>query len=366
MKFDPNILQQYIDQGLLECHSHSSLPLNIYNYSRDCAFERKWDDITLKCRGIILDNDGNLICKSFDKFFNFEEINPSSYPLNDQYAWITDKEDGSLGILFYYNNQWILSSKGSFYSDQAIKGQEILQKYNTQFLNQEYTYIFEIIYPENRIVVDYNGEEKLILLSIMHKDKEVDPLIVHMAGVALNCPYVYYKKTPPINDLKSLNKLVLDLRAQNVKNKEGFVIRFYPSNFRMKIKFEEYVRLHKLMTNFSNVDIWDVLRNGEDFKEILLNIPDEFDNWVKDTINKLKEDYSKIELESRKYYLLLLRAKFKTKKEKALWIQKHVDKKYQSIIFHMVDKKDYSGIIWKMIRPEYQKPFWNKEQLIEA
>jgi hypothetical protein len=27
----------------------------------------------------------------------------------------------------------------------------------------------------------------------------------------------------------------------------------------------------------------------------------------------------------------------------------------------MWDRKDYDHIIWKMIRPQYQKPFWNKE-----
>ncbi len=363
MKFDPNILQQYVDQGWLECHSHNSLPLKIYNYSRECTFERKWDEITLKCRGLILDNNGNLVAKSFDKFFNFEEINPSDYPFSDKSAWLGTKEDGSLGILFNYNNQWVLSSKGSFTSDQAIKGQEILQKYNTQFLNKEYTYIFEIVYPENRIVVDYGGEEKLILLSILEKDIEKDPIVVHMAGITLGCPYVQYKNLGSISKLEQLNKIVFDLRAEDDENKEGFVIRFSPSNFRMKIKFEEYVRLHKLMTNFSNVDIWDVLRNGEDFKEILLNIPDELDDFIKETINNLKQEYKKVELTARKYYLLLLRSSISTRKDKAFWIKKNVDKQYQAIVFDMIDKTDYSKIIWKIIKPEYSKPFGRVERI---
>ncbi len=32
-----------------------------------------WDDITLNCRGLILDNEGRVIAKSFQKFFNMEE-----------------------------------------------------------------------------------------------------------------------------------------------------------------------------------------------------------------------------------------------------------------------------------------------------
>jgi hypothetical protein len=36
----------------------------------------------------------------------------------------------------------------------------------------------------------------------------------------------------------------------------------------------------------------------------------------------------------------------------------NVPKLYQGIVFAMLDSKDYSDTIWRMIRPEYQKPFW--------
>lgn len=55
----------------------------------------------------------------------------------------------SLGILFNYNNEWIISTRGSFESEQAIHATEIL---NTKYkdvipnLNKELTYLFEIIY----------------------------------------------------------------------------------------------------------------------------------------------------------------------------------------------------------------------------
>ena len=74
MKYNLEILNKYIEDGLLECQSHPTLPLKIYNYSRDWQFEKKWDDITLAMRGTVLDNEGNLVAKSFNKFFNYEEI----------------------------------------------------------------------------------------------------------------------------------------------------------------------------------------------------------------------------------------------------------------------------------------------------
>jgi RNA ligase len=38
--------------------------------------------------------------------------------------------DGSLGILFNYKGEWVLATRGSFTSDQSVKGTELLQKYD--------------------------------------------------------------------------------------------------------------------------------------------------------------------------------------------------------------------------------------------
>ncbi|NDG28092.1 MAG: hypothetical protein EB120_13080 [Proteobacteria bacterium] len=62
----------------------------------------------------------------------------------------------------------------------------------------------------------------------------------------------------------------------------------------MKIKGEEYVRLHRILTNISTTSIWDVLRSGGDFSELLDKVPDEFDGWVRETVKELNEDFSRI------------------------------------------------------------------------
>ena len=80
MKLDLNILEQYVNEGWLEVNNHPSLPLSIYNYSRETQFNEKWDDITLMCRGLILDKEGNVIARGFNKFFNLEEHYPEEIP----------------------------------------------------------------------------------------------------------------------------------------------------------------------------------------------------------------------------------------------------------------------------------------------
>ena len=150
-------------------------------------------------------------------------------------------------------------------------------------------------------------------------------------------------------------------------NQEGFVIKFRNSGVRAKIKGVEYVRLHRILTNFSNVDIWECLRNKTDFNEFLERVPDEFDTWVKSIKNKLIGGYKTIENKC-----IDLHNSFKTerpdfifdntgKKEYAVWV-KEQPRQFQPILFSMYDGKDYSETIWRLLKPEYQKPFWNKEK----
>ena len=80
MKYNLKVLEEYIDKGLVVKQNHPTLPLSIYNYSRTTQYDGMWDDITLNCRGLVLDNEGNVIAKPFPKFFNYEEHKPEDIP----------------------------------------------------------------------------------------------------------------------------------------------------------------------------------------------------------------------------------------------------------------------------------------------
>ena len=61
MTLDLNILNNYLSEGLVVKNDHPTLPISIWNYSRTCQYENKWDEITKQCRGLILDNEGNVV-----------------------------------------------------------------------------------------------------------------------------------------------------------------------------------------------------------------------------------------------------------------------------------------------------------------
>jgi hypothetical protein len=352
MKYDLTILGDYVSKGLLVGQSHPTLPLAIFNYSRECQYEGLWDDITLNCRGLVLDTEGNVIAKPFPKFFNYEEHKPEDIP-NETFE-VYEKMDGSLGIFFYYGSEWHMATRGSFTSEQAIKGMEIAKKYNyDKICVPGYTYLFEIIYPENRIVVDYGKEERLVLLGVMNRRGEefsYEEMVDEGWDIVMK-----YKTWGEGYDL---------LKEEISKDKEGYVIRF-KSGFRMKIKGKEYVRLHKILTNFSTKDIWELLKNGEPFEPFLERVPDEFDDWVKRTAMNLRYSFHSIDERAGKLHDGFRYGKFNdkevepTKKEFAEYV-KQFPKELSAVMFKMWDKQPYDQIIWQMIKPKYEKPFKNE------
>ena len=352
MNFDINILNDYIQKGLVVKNDHPTLPLSIYNYSRTCQYENKWDNITKSCRGLILDKDGNVIAKSFDKFFNLEEHSTEEIPNEDFEVY--EKLDGSLGILFWYQGKWILASKGSFVSEQALKGKQILNsKYNVEPIPKGYTTLLEIIYPENRIVCNYGDDEVLVVLSMISNasGKELDYDSLLKINEETGLPVV--KKYDGIQDYKTLKSLIS-------KDREGYVVRFR-NGFRMKIKGEEYVRLHRILTGFSNVDIWEYLKDNKNLDELLDRVPDEFDSWVRNTIKDIKTEYEKLDNEYKWIFKVLMRS---PQSESKKGFAEHAKNyKHSGILFKMFEDKEYSHYIWKQIRPIYSKPFWQKEEL---
>jgi hypothetical protein len=64
------------------------------------------------------------------------------------------------------------------------------------------------------------------------------------------------------------------------------------------------------------------------------------------------------ELDAKKIFAKLMELPHYTKKDDAMWIQANCPKEYQGLVFAMLNGQNYAAEIWRMIRPEYQKPFW--------
>lgn len=332
---DLSLLDKYADEGMVSIQAHPATSLFIFNYTPKVQYGKLWDDVTLQCRGLIMDASGVVVARPFRKFFNLEELTADQIPAEN--FEVFDKMDGSLGILYWIGYVPYIATRGSFMSTQAQYATALLHtkyEYLWAKLNRDYTYLFEIIYPENRIVVDYGTMSDLVLLAIIDTASGIDQPLVDIG-------FPVVKRYDAVADYQSL-------KAIATHNAEGFVIKF-ASGFRCKIKFDEYVRLHRILTGVSNVLIWEYLADGKSFDELLDRVPDEFYKWVKLTHGQLVASFDAIESACKASFKVL-----PTRKESALYFQ---TQSHPAVLFKMLDGQPYDSIIWKAIRPKYAKAF---------
>lgn len=347
------ILNEYFDKGLLYKQVHSTLDLTIWNYTEKVQYESLWDDITLMCRGLVTNSNGDIVARPFKKFFNMEEGKHTPTSEFDVY----DKMDGSLGILFYYKDEWVFATRGSFNSDQSIKGFEMLEKYNYDKLHKDYSYLFEIIYDDNRIVVNYDFED-IVLLGMINTESgyEVDLYSdgndIRLKNLIYNIGFRVVKKYDGITDYTTLKNIIKD-------DEEGYVVKF-SNGERMKIKGEEYLRLHKIMTNISTTTVWEILSTGGKIEDLLKDVPDEFYNKIKLYASELGYHWYQYYNQLGKTYDYFRYGKYgdkdpePTKKEFAEFI-KDKEPIVKAIMFAMWDGKDYDKIIWSALKPKFRK-----------
>jgi RNA ligase len=329
----------YVDRKLITRREHPKADLLIWNYTPIAAFSKQWDEVTLMSRGLITDLEGNIKARPFEKFFNYGEYQGE---LPDAAFNVAEKMDGSLGIMYHDGKRWAIATRGSFDSEQARIGTQMLRKYIIDFgdywIEPNYTYLFEIIYPQNRIVVDYGDAYRLVYLTAINTATGAEDL------EEVDYPdKVKYVVNLPIDKLNTL--------AQ--PNAEGFVVRWH-NGLRLKVKFDEYVRLHRILTNVSSKNIWEALKNHTDLQTILEGVPDEFYQWVQETIADLQNSRQVIVDAAEIAY-----DRVKDLERRDIAIELSGDKPIMSMVFAKLDGKDglFEEISWKLVKPEYEKPF---------
>ena len=327
-------LKHLIEEGYISKRKHPSEDLYILNYTPKTQYEGMWNETTSLCRGLIVDGADNIRARCFPKFFNYEECIDHVHDrlVNNLGFTVSEKMDGSLGILYWVGNKPFIATRGSFESEQALKANEILSKWDTSALDRGLTYLFEIIYPENRICVDYGACEELVFLSAYEIGSGLEVTPDH--------PFASASRHDLGSDFGAIKKLNLD-------NREGFVVRF-EDGYRFKIKFEDYVRLHSVIFSVSSRSVWNSLRHGQDIP--LDDLPDEIYAWIKGMKEGLLSSYNSLEVEAKQTFSGLGQLPRKEFAAKAL------EYRCSSILFKMLDGRPYDDLIWKMIEPDYKTP----------
>jgi RNA ligase len=225
----------------------------VVNYS--VAFEEtfQWDDndlvgsaIRRECRGLIFNQNKDLISRPYSKFFNVGEKEETQiHEINfHEHHCILEKLDGSMVRPIPTADGFLLATRAGV-TDVSMNAQEFIANkpnYST-FINlcisQETTPIFEWCSRKNRIVIDY-PEDQLILTGIRYNNTGayVEYESMKRSASYLDIPFVKSFASGNVFDEEQLNSI------RKWDDGEGVVLRF-DSGHMVKIKADDYVLRHK-------------------------------------------------------------------------------------------------------------------------
>lgn len=281
--FDPDLFAQMVYEGMVRIQSHPTEPLKIINYTEKAAFDGVWNDVTLACRGLIFNSTtGELVARPFPKFFNYGQSGCPQIDL-DADVIVSDKLDGSLGILYSLpSGGWAIATRGSFVSDQAVHATRLFNGRYSYFMpDPAHTYLFEIVYPENRIVCDYGAMDDLIFLGSVNIESGKS---MNSYGLAWSGPRAEIFDYPTMRAA---------LAASPRPGMEGFVVHFPGEDVRVKIKQSDYIALHRIVTGLNARSVWEAMLSGT-IDDLIEKIPDEFHSFIRGVQKDLHDEVTEL------------------------------------------------------------------------
>jgi len=338
--FDADALAAALNDGYVKRQRHAELPYVIYNYTEKAQYESAWTPVTLACRGLIVDErDGGVVARPYRKFFNHDQ--PDAPPLDvTAPAAVTDKLDGSLGILYREPSGAVaVATRGSFASTQAVRATGVLRARYPDFTPPAgLTVLVEVIYPANRIVLDYGGLDDLVLIGA------VDNATGRGHG-----PEAVPEWPGPVVERMPYPTLAAALAAPPRDNREGMVVHFPDTDHRVKIKYAEYVRLHRLVTGLNARMVWEAVVAGA-LDDIVAGLPDEFHLWVRTVAGELTATVTGRAAAVEAAYRELVAA-LPAGWQRRDFARLAVTHQERGCLFLRLDGKDYRPLLWQEARP---------------
>lgn len=262
-------VQEFIKQNGVMALADAPLNIKIREYPEQGYFMLNYDqiespknnEITIECRSLIVDKEGNVISRSFDRFFNHNEMPDFYADFDINRGEVYEKADGSLIKLYFSpaTKQWEISTRSQAFGEGphtlggvfrdwvlAAMGLTELQFQGAMVLiEQDVTLICEYVGPENRIVKPYEKAE-LVMLAVRNNKtgeyEEAEHYQAQLAAYGMNIRMVQKFSMGSLEDVVAASKQLPTLD-------EGYVCFDPVSRKRVKIKNPAYVAVHHLREN---------------------------------------------------------------------------------------------------------------------
>lgn len=157
--------------------------ISSFNFTRDSFFKSKWNDLNIKARGLFLNTiNGEIITRSYDKFFNIGETKETSLdllPMNIKFpltCW--HKYNGYLGLIGYdsIKDEIFISSKSTNTGEFTEMFAQILKEKNINFdllkqivKEKNCSLIFEVIHNLDPHIIEYEGNDVILIEGVLRQ-----------------------------------------------------------------------------------------------------------------------------------------------------------------------------------------------------
>ena len=226
------------------------------------------NEITNECRGIILDKTDNFKVISYP-FYRFNDYNTNTVKGIDlDSIRFYEKIDGSVISMYYYDDNWFISTKTLPDADGKILNLDLNFKeaFFRTFNELGYslpkdvnkTYVFEFTFNNQGITIKEKSNISLLMVRDMDTLLEEDH---EKYAIANGWDYV---RSLDINSLDEALKIVRNL---DPTVSEGFVAcdkNFY----RLKIKSPQYENIAELKINYDNTDERQKIIEKDNFRRL--------------------------------------------------------------------------------------------------
>ena len=315
----------------------------VLNYHQIDSRKHRFNPIVMECRGLILSlDDYSIISKTFTRFFNLGENkkDDSIFDINKSISY--EKLDGSLLSIYNHKGIWSAATRGTAFAEGNIWNQNLLEqsKYTyhdktVQILhdidvfddviynfnlndvckkwNPDLNYVFELVFPENRMrTYNHCG---LYLIMVYNKVKNIEYWNqIHLENIKnkLHNKNIFLPKVYNFNNMDEIDKNISLLKPIE----EGYVCCMHLGKditpLRMKIKnpkflyycsiWENNQSLRKTIRIVLNKDYDEIISTlGEDNVELLVSYVDTYKKIISDIINTWNKNYM---IDDRKEFAL--------------------------------------------------------------
>lgn len=294
---DIDLLNKMVDTGFISHREHPDDPaLKVLCYTPMTMQKGRWNDATKLARGLIIRSekddysDAVIIQRPWKKFYTLQQVE-TGWALGDEEdgaadsahselslldfhaeAEVTDKLDGSLGILYRDpSGKLAFSTKGSFTSEQAVFFTKMMRK-NSKYYdaaeklmndNPNTTFTFEIIGDAggvNEHIINYENDD-IVLIGAIDKDSGKYHSVNDYKDIWNESNGLSVAETMPAKNLTEAFEL--PPRA----NREGVVVRIFSDDpdkqMQIKIKQDDYMALHKMANGFTKKEARSILKNSK-------------------------------------------------------------------------------------------------------